>query len=107
MLQKQMDVSPDKTQYWQAHVDAWRASRVSQREYCNRYGLALSTFSLWRRRLAAGTPTRLEIVPIHRAVFAGVPPAVIVVAGGRYRVEIADGIQAETLRTILDTVEGR
>jgi hypothetical protein len=105
-LQRRTETAPDKAEYWHAHVDAWQRSGGSQRDYCDKRGLALSTFSLWRRRLAI-TPATMEIVPIHRAILSSSPAVVIVLAGGRYRVEIGDCVRTETLRITLDVLESR
>ena len=33
-----------------SHVDAFRSSKQSQRIYCNRHGIALSTFQYWAKK---------------------------------------------------------
>ena len=83
----------------------------------------LSTFQFWRRRLvAAGQPAKdgvapqFEIVPLLYSLVAGkqvvhsgrdTSPLVLVVAGGRYRVEINEGDAPGALRLILGTLEAR
>ena len=39
-----------KAALWQARVAAWAASGLTQRAFCAREGLSLSTFDYWRRR---------------------------------------------------------
>lgn len=36
--------------FWEAHVEAWRASGETQAAYCRRLGLSAITFSGWKRR---------------------------------------------------------
>lgn len=42
----------DREQFWQAHVDACRASGGSQKTYCERHGITPKTLRTWRARLA-------------------------------------------------------
>lgn len=37
--------------FWQAHIEAWRASGETQAGYCRRVGVSQFTFSGWKRRL--------------------------------------------------------
>ncbi len=36
--------------FWEAQVEAWRASGETQAAYCRRHGLSQITFSGWKRR---------------------------------------------------------
>lgn len=65
-----------KQRYWREHMEGWQASGLSQRGYCQREGLALSSFDHWRRRLkqlgatsASTQPARphaaLTLVPVR------------------------------------------
>lgn len=104
-----------KSRMWQGHVDGWQQSGLSQRNYCQRHGLAVSTFQLWRRRLVAervsSRPGCLELVPVPNvlpsepAVQSG--SAAIVVCVGQYRVEVADGARVSTLRCVIDALAAR
>lgn len=51
-----------KQKHWENHISCWRKSGLTQRQYCLRQGIALSTFSYWIRKLGKGTespgPTR-------------------------------------------------
>lgn len=104
--------------YWAGHCEGWRGSGLSQRVYCQRHGLALSTFQLWRRRLACEQgkirtepgEADFEIVPLDFAPSISKPPScplVLVVAGGRYRVEVNEGTGPDALRVLLDALEAR
>ena len=43
--------SDEKEQYWRSHVDAWLASGLSIRAYCQRQGVIETSFYAWRREL--------------------------------------------------------
>ena len=113
--------SADKQRFWRDHMEGWQRSGVSQREYCAQQGLSLSTFTLWRRRLAAGS-----LVPVGVVDFVPLPLPValpgpnrgataltrdtqtpIVVLAGGYRVEVAKGFDADTLRAVVTALGGQ
>jgi len=37
--------------FWQAQIDAWRESGMTQRVYCRRHELPETQFSHWKHRL--------------------------------------------------------
>lgn len=39
----------EKRDFWFAHIDSWKSSSKSQRQYCNEYGLKLTTFGYWQK----------------------------------------------------------
>ena len=43
--------SGDKQQRWSDRIAAWKASGLSQRQYCDQHQLTYSTFVYWRGRL--------------------------------------------------------
>jgi hypothetical protein len=63
-----MSKARSKRHDWVEHDRRWQASGLSQHAYCEREGLALSTFGYWRRRAhlkqtAASKSKRLTFVP--------------------------------------------
>ena len=52
-----MSLEEKKVAYWSEHSGRWKASGLSQRQYCERESLALSTFDRWRRLLGKATGT--------------------------------------------------
>lgn len=100
----------NKEQFWALHVDGWRRSGLSQRKYCREKRVALSTFTLWMRRLARAkvVPSPcVELVPLRQLRPVTPVPVVVVLGGGRYRVELAEGFHADTLREVVDVLEVR
>lgn len=39
--------------FWGEMVTAWKASGIGARRFCRDHGLAVSTFSLWRKKLSS------------------------------------------------------
>lgn len=58
---------------WAKRIEQWRGSGLTQRAFCAKRGLAVSTFQWWRRRLTAPVArpeaVRASFVPLP------VPPA--------------------------------
>ena len=42
---------PRKQQHWLEHIQRWQSSRLSVRDYCDRFGLSQASFYLWKRTL--------------------------------------------------------
>jgi hypothetical protein len=40
-----------RREYWSGHVQQWRSSGITQREYCDEKGISLERFGTWKRRL--------------------------------------------------------
>ncbi|MFK3845494.1 IS66 family insertion sequence element accessory protein TnpA [Stenotrophomonas sp. NPDC078853] len=58
---------PSKRDYWSKQISAWSASGTTQAAWCAKNGLAISSFSYWRRKLAAAaaaTPALPATLPI-------------------------------------------
>jgi hypothetical protein len=39
--------------FWRAHHEAWRRSKLNQREYCEAQGIPLKAFGNWRAKFKA------------------------------------------------------
>jgi len=48
-----MKDNEEAADFWRHHIDGWKKSRVSQREYCAAHGLARRSFCRWRMRFKA------------------------------------------------------
>ena len=42
-----------RARQWAKHIEGWKASELTQREYCERKSISYDTFKRWRRRLRA------------------------------------------------------
>lgn len=57
-----MKTKSPRHQIWQAHINAWEKSGLTQKIYCNEHGLKLATFGVWRKRLQAPEQERLSFI---------------------------------------------
>lgn len=111
-MKRRVAATQNVEQVWQRNVEAWRQSGLSQKAFCQRNHLALSTFGRWLQQLNKRSnlvSACVEIVPVPcvQAIPVSAPPVVVVMGGGRYRLELADGFQRETLREVLHVLEAR
>jgi hypothetical protein len=92
------------TQWWR-HVEAWRASGLSQTDYCRQQGLNPKTFSAWARRaLPIDKDAPLEVIPVQ--VVPSVPVTttqanVILRLAHGARLELSTAVSARWLAELL------
>lgn len=56
----------ERAGFWNRHIEGWRSSGLSQRAYCEREAIALSSLQWWfRKRRAADRPDRVSFVPVE------------------------------------------
>ena len=98
----------EKEQQWRRRIKQWRASGLSVRAFCARYGLASASFYHWRRVLERRAAEAPAFVPVQVVDDATPPPASaleVVLVDGRM-VRVAPGFDAATLRRLLAVLEG-
>ena len=101
-----------KEQYWQQQIRGWETSGLKQQEYCRKNGLALATFSYWRRKLKENEPQAVQFYPLT------VPDEASVVSSGsrnnhlrlvigdhRFTIEIDDQFSPSTLQRLVVALE--
>jgi hypothetical protein len=99
-------------EYWRGQVEAWRASGLSQSEYCRRGGVHWYGFRYWKSKTdferagEAGGGTKLVEVKVPVRQPAGGGPVRIQVAG-RYLLEVSPGFDGSTLRSVIELLERR
>ncbi len=81
-------------EFWREHLEAWRRSDLTQREYCANQGLGEKAFYRWRRKereAVASAKSSLTLVPV--SVSAPVMGDVVRLhSPGGWRIELpADG----------------
>src|SRR4051812_7791091 len=57
--------------FWREMVMAWTASGLGARRFCREQGLAVSTFSLWRKKLIQDDQSRQRWSVLYAAVIPG------------------------------------
>ncbi len=99
-----------KERQWRRRIDQWRASKLSVRAFCARYGLATASFYNWRRvlqrREADEQPAFVPVQVVADAAPVQASALEVVLTDGR-TVRVAPGFDATTLRLLLAVLEGR
>lgn len=101
---------------WQALVAGWAESGLTQKAYCSRQGISVTSFHRWRERLgqeadhgdpgsSQAAPMRLLPVQWHEAPAPSRSGLTLVLATG-LRVEVEAHFEAETLHRLLAVVQG-
>ena len=92
-----------KRRYWGRRIGEWQCSGQSQRVFCARHGLALSTFQWWRMRLRRTT--------LGAPASGFVPLPLIEPARAAVQIELRSGtrirLEGEAAIRVLDALVGR
>lgn len=96
-------------EFWRAQVEAWRASGLSQGEYCLKHRLAKGTLGYWSSRLSKGRTRVSELVEVGRAEVKEQRSSrpIELVVEGRYLLRLWPGIDFDHLSEVLSVLEGR
>ena len=106
----------EKARYWQRTISAAARSGMAIREFCRRRRLRESQFYWWQRRLKAGREARtmrrqsgVNGKQVSFALVSDEPGAADVgielVLGDGRRLRIRQGVDEETLRSVLAALE--
>ncbi len=78
-----------RVRFWAEHIEVWKSSGLSQRAYCAREGIAVSTLQWWCRRLREhGHGDTPRFVPVAIRAIPDVrdePIEVVLLSGRRLR----------------------
>lgn len=96
-------------EFWTRHVKGWRASGLTQVQYCRRHGLLKGTLGYWASTLnkskAGGAALvevgRTEVQPEERR------SAIELMVERRYLLRLWPGMQPDHLRNVLSVLERR
>ena len=98
----------EKRRYWEAHIERWQHSGMTQKDYCRDNGLKWSTFHYWRKRIEElSAPVQLiQVGPV--AGPAGKDPlewsGLMLVIGDHYKVQVGDEFSRATLARLVQTL---
>jgi transposase len=95
-----------KANQWREWVAEQERSGLSARRFCKERGLSESSFYAWRKRLREQGPVRFALVErgAPRPTPAAEAALELVLATGE-RLRIGAGVDAKTLRTVLEALQ--
>lgn len=109
-----MALDPKKRAYWAEHSRRWKASGLSQRDYCDREELSLSSFDRWRRLIREATaakaaqaasqtaePAKLTLVQARLGGEAGMGSEIVLHSPAGWQVRLPVTLDREALMQLL------
>lgn len=105
----QLSSSNDKKSYWSSKISLWKASGLTQRAYCERENLRMTSFTYWRSRLKLAkqkSPEKPALVPVS-VMPSGIPSSkqmIIVKLSNGSVLEFPSPLSNEQLQTLLLSV---
>jgi transposase-like protein len=92
-------VTNEKREYWSKLIAEQEASGETIRAFCKERDVADHCFYFWRKRLGTSKPVQFALL---NAVASAAPLELLLASGERLR--IANGVNAATLRLVLDAL---
>jgi hypothetical protein len=94
-----------KADEWAERIAAQLRSGISVKQFCRDQGLTEYSFYAWRKRLQEKTPVRFALVDRKTARQEPAPEVALeLVLGTGERLRIGGGVDAATLRMVLDVL---
>ncbi len=90
--------------YWSKLIAEQEASGQKARPFCRERGIGEYSFYRWRRRLRQTDTVEFALLETVPAAIAVPDSALELVLGNGERLRIANGVDAATLRLVLDAV---
>jgi len=94
-----------KADQWAERIAAQQRAGISVKQFCKEQGLTEYSFYAWRKRLQQTGPVRFALVDRSpRRQEGAVEAALELVLASGERLRISAGVDATTLRTVLDAL---
>jgi len=93
-----------KSEEWRERLTAQERSGLSVKEFCKQRGLATCTFYAWRNRLCGEGAVRFALVDRRGVQEPAAEASLELVLATGERLRIGAGVDAATLRTVLDAL---
>ncbi len=93
-----------KADQWRERITEQERSELSARQFCKERGLAECSFYAWRKRLRTREPVRFALVDRGTARQEPSTAALELLLASGERLRICAGVDATTLRTVLEAL---
>jgi hypothetical protein len=90
--------------FYQKHLERWRQSQLSQKEYCRQNEIIPHRFTYWKKRLVDGksAPTFVPVALVKN-IPASSPTIDLFIAGG-FKIQVGPGFDPSTLKQLIHTL---
>ncbi len=99
-------VREKRRKYWQKLIAEQAASGQKIRPFCQDRGIGEHSFYQWRKRLRQDKPVRFALLEAKLATTTGTDSPLELVLRNGERLRIGNGVDAATLRTVIEAVRG-
>lgn len=107
MPEKDLSKRPNSShlrRFYQKHIELWRQSQLSQKEYCRQNEIAPHRFTYWKKRLTDGkTGPTFVPVPLVQNFPAPTSKIDLVIPGG-FEIAVRPGFDSVTLKQLIRTL---
>jgi hypothetical protein len=98
----------DRRRYWEEHVERWRRSGMTQKDYCKKNKLKRSAFYYWKKRLqellAPVSLVQVSLAAGGASKDVQGPHGLVLLIGDDYKVQIGDAFSPATLARLVQTL---
>jgi len=100
-----------KQKFWRQHIQDCKRSQLNQKEYCSQNGLALSTFSYWKKKLGTQETKAPRFYPLTVQPLPsptsknGNSGLSLEMRNSKFRIELAEDFSAGCLKKLILTLE--
>ena len=97
-----------RNEYWQKQIADWKASGLSQKQFCLSRSLALSTFCYWKSKINRIKPIAPKFYPLTVPVLASKSSdagLVLFVGSKQFQIQIKKDFSQTTLKKLVATLE--
>jgi hypothetical protein len=95
-------------EFWSKHVEAWRASGLTQAEYYRRHSIAKGSPGYWSSRLKGRKRPATDLVQVGQGTLrdARPSPSIELAVGGRYLLRLWAETDRDHMRQVFSVLEG-
>ena len=98
----------ERRRYWQEHIERWRSSGMTQKDYCRQNGLKWSTFHYWKQRLREKSSplniVQVSLGPVEVSNNVQDWHGLVLLIGDLYKVQVGDEFNPATLARLVQTL---
>jgi transposase-like protein len=98
-------VSETRRTYWSKLITEQEASGQAVRPFCQEHGIGEHCFYYWRKRLQKNETVRFALLEAKTQMEDMAPALELLLSTGE-RLRIGNGVNAATLRVVLEAVRG-
>ena len=95
-------VREERRSFWRDLIAEQEASGATIQAFCKQHGIGVHSFYWWRRQLRKARPVQFAL--LKRVTSGGAQPAIELHLAGGERLYIGNGVDATTLRSVLDAL---